>query len=130
MAKKRLLADNYLAAQLANLTPAPAVSSALVRGPLIKHLIMKEHLEEEKKIVEITTIDIDPIRKEIAMSAIKFMGKKGRLIEEKIGKACTPREIMQSLKDIERFASIFLKTNVAEQMLEEMRWTANQLIQS
>ncbi|MFH1288848.1 MAG: hypothetical protein ABII25_09175 [bacterium] len=129
MAKKRLLADNYLASQLANLTPTPVVSSALIRGPLIKHLIMKEHLEEEKKAVEITTIDIDPIKREIGELAVKFMGRKGKLVEEKIQKAYTPGEIIRSLNDIEKFASIFLKTNIAEQMLEEMRWTANQFIQ-
>ncbi len=129
MAKKKLLADDYLATQLANLTPAPAISSALMHGPLVRHLIMKEHLEQEKKAAEITTIDLNPIKSEIGSLAVKFMGKKGKLIEEKIQKANTPREIMQSLKDIEKFASIFLKTKTAEQMLEEMHWTANQFIQ-
>ncbi len=129
MAKKKLLADDYLATQLAILTPSPNISSALVRGPLVRHLILKEHLEEEKKAVEITTIDINPIKREIGTLAVKFMGRKGKLIEEKIQKANTPREIMQSLKDIEKFALIFLKTSIAEQMLEEMHWTANQFIQ-
>ncbi|MEW6088635.1 MAG: hypothetical protein AB1498_10085 [bacterium] len=129
MAKKKLLADDYLATQLANLTPAPTISSSIIRGPLVKHLVLKEHLEEEKKAVEVTTIDLNPIKKEIGTLAVKFMGKKGRLIEEKIQKAGSPREIMQSLKDIEKFASIFLKTKTAEQMLEEMHWTANQFIQ-
>lgn len=129
MAKKKLLADDYLATQLAILTPAPSISSALIRGPLVKHLILKEHLEEEKKAVEVTTVDINPIKREIGTLAVKFMGKKGKLIEEKIDKANTPREIMQALKDIEKFASIFLKTSTAEQMLEEMHWTANQFIQ-
>ena len=51
-------------------------------------------------------------------------------VQEKIQKANTPREIMLYLKDIEKFALIFLKSNVAQQMLEEMHWTANQFIQS
>lgn len=124
MAKKRLLADNYLSNLMATMAPAPAIPS-----PVINDALMRQLLKEEKKEVAIANINITQIKEEIGNVAVKYMGKKGRLVQEKIGSTNTLREITASLKDIEKFASLFLKSKIADQMLEEMNWTINQSTQ-